>query len=216
MDLKKILDEKVAQMVDDGTIADAASKALENAVIKAITDEFTSYNGFRKQIEEVVKAGLKIDLSAISFATYNEQMLVAVNQRLANGFHAQALERFYSEIDALLKPAPSEITFKGFIKALVNLRLARSGEDFDEEGRVVVKVQSSWKESSRVTVSFPDKSDAIEFYFIGEKLRIRHGYYYNPYVFDPVEVYIFKLYAAGTRITGERESFTEYAGDLLD
>jgi hypothetical protein len=222
-EIQSVVNDTVATMLSDGTVEKLIATNVQKAIETAITDNFRSYGGITKQISTAIEEGLKINPSDIDFQSYNEQMLVAVKTKLGNLFAGAASERFLSEIDDVLKPAPESISLKEIVEFIVkDWREDEFETDGDDEATVETETSTYgsvsvklWKER---TSRYGSSSPALEFYLSGAKgeglrVRINHRHSYNPTCFSTTEAFLFKLYAAGTVIT-DVEDFDAYDCDL--
>lgn len=216
-EIQKIVDEKVKAMVDDGVIKKTIEESIEKAVLKAFTSQFESYGAITQQIEKAIKDGLKINLNDLPFETYNEQMLVAVKAKLSGVFQGAASERFMSEMDRILAPAPSEMNIKDFVESIA--KTWKTDEPWDAndlDHRATVEINNDsignsascslkmWKQktSSRFSSARDNGPDLHLYIDSAGRIRINHKHSYKPTCFEEHEALIFKLYAAGTKLTG--------------
>jgi len=215
-ELNQIINDKMAELLTNGVIEKAIEEKLENALQEAIRDQFSYSGAIKKSIETAMKEGLGIDLSNIDFDSYNQQMLTAVKVKVGNMFAGGAVAKFNEDMDELFKVAPKEVS----INELVNIVVKhwqkddyRDNDSFDEYATVELEESSYgsyslsiWKklESSSTSIYSSGKNRADVVLFINQEgeLRINHRHSYNPTCFDEVETFIFKLYSAGTKITG--------------
>ncbi len=215
-EIQDLVNAKVASMASDGSIEKAVNDGVEKAITSALKSQFESWGNLTKQIEEALKTGLQINLGKLDFETYNEQMLVAIKIKLGNMFAGAASEKFLSEIDELLKPVAKEVTIKDFVEKIVSFWKTDEpwdADDLDVEATVEIEVNHThttshtlkmWKQkNSRSSFSsHRENSPDVQLFIIDGKIRISHKHTYNPYTFSEHEAYIFKLYGAGSVITG--------------
>ena len=211
-DIQTIVNDKVREMIEGGAITEAIEKGIEDAISKAIDSQFKSYGGITKQIETALDDGLRINKSDLPFETYNQQMLVAVKAKLGNMFQGAASERFLQEIDNVLEPAPQEITLQELVEKVVSIW--KTDEPWDAEhldeyatvetkendyGGISIKI---WKQTDSSNYSSYKRTADLHLFITNDVIRINHTHSYNPTCFQEHEAFIFKLYAAGTKITG--------------
>lgn len=215
-DIQTIVNNHVAKLSEDGSIQATIEKSIESAITKSIEAEFESYGSITKQIKTAIEEGLQINLRELPFETYNQQMLVAVKTRLGNLFAGAASDKFMAEMDELLKPAPKEMPFKEFVETVVEFWKSDEYHDRDElddyataeidDQRVGSGVSfSMWKKkeyNGHSSLSSRKLSADLQLYIIDGRIRINHRHGYNPTCFSEHEAFVFKLYAAGTVLTG--------------
>jgi len=214
-EMQEIINNKIEAMSAEGVIQQTIEKAVEEAVKEAITANFKSYGSITKQIEKAIEEGLVLNIKDLPFETYNEQMLVAVKSRLGALFQGAASERFMSEMDKVLAPAPKEISINDFVGTIASFWKTDEPWDashLDDYATVAIDIEGlgagetvslkMWKqkESESFRSSVANRPD-MQLYIIHGKLRITHGHRYNPTCFCEHEAFVFKLYAAGTLIT---------------
>lgn len=217
--IQKAVNAKVNEMVESGEIAKLVEAKVESTISGAISEQFSYGGNLKKQIDNAVEQGLKFDLTAIDFDSYNQQMLSAIKVRLGNMFHGQAYEHFISQIDELLQPAPEEISMDDLLLKIASFwRTDDPFYDDELDSEMTVEIGANeyssfkswsiniWKKKEDIGSyrSIANESD-IRLHIIDEELRISHRQRYNPTCFDEAEAFIFKLYAAGTKITGIEE-----------
>jgi hypothetical protein len=211
--IQKVVADKVKSMVGDGIIQKAIEDGVSAAITKAISNQFQSYGAITKLIEKAIEDGLKINLNDVPFETYNEQMLVAVKSKLGTMFQGAAADKFMAEMDKILAPAPSEMPIKEFVETVAGFWKSDEpwdADDLDEEATVDIEKNeygsvslNMWKqkENSSGFSTRPNSAD-LQLYIIKGKIRINHRQEYNPICFHEHEAFVFKLYAAGTILTG--------------
>ena len=215
-ELQEIVNNKVKSMAEDGTIQGKIEASLQGAIEKAIGSQFETWGNVTKQIEESLKDGLKINVNDIPFDSYNEQMLVMVKTKLGQMFKGAAADRFLAEMDKILAPAPAEISINDFVEQIAGFWKTDDPFYADElDDCATVEIESNdrtvssfslsmWKkkESSSYGSSRSNSAD-IQLYINKDgQIRINHRHNYNPTCFHDHEAYVFKLYAAGTLLTG--------------
>ena len=212
--IKKIVENKVAAMVDNGDINTLIEIGIEKAIAGAIESQFKSYGSITKAIEETISEGLQVDLSDLPFESYNAQMMVLIKTKLSNMFKHAAADRFLAEMDKILMPAPKEMELGKLLEVIAETWKTDEPwccHDLDE--RMSVEIENSdvtdgihvkiWKQKETGYSSTRTNSSDFDLYINKEGvIRINHNQGFNPTCFDPAEALIFKLYAAGTIITG--------------
>lgn len=217
--IQQIANEKIQSMIDSGSIKTAIEDGIQKAINSAILNQFERYGTITKQIEEAIQNGLKIDTKNIDFQSYNEQMLIAVKAKIGGMFQGQASERFLSEIEKILDPAPKEISIISLVNSIV--RFWKSETDYDDEScddEASIDFKNNEHGGYSLKISKNNKSygykNDINIYIDDGKIRINHSHNYNPTCFSQAEAFIFKLYAAGTVIT-DISGFDPYECDLV-
>ena len=214
-DLQKIINNKVQEMIDDNSIQKAVEDGVQNAIHKAISNQFESYGSVTRALEKAIEEGLKINTKDIPFESYNEQMLVAVKAKMGAMFQSQASEKFMSEIDKVLAPAPPTMSINELVEAIVQIWKTDEPwdadhldefatvelSDIDRRWDIETCTLRMWKQTDdRPHLGSRSAAD-IQLYISGGNIRISHRAAYNPTAFSEEDALIFKLYSAGTVIT---------------
>ena len=219
IELQQIVDQKIKAMTEDGTMAKRIEDGIESAINSAIESQFQRYGDITKQLENAISDGLRIKTDDIPFECYNQQMLVAVKQKLGNLFASEASSKFMAEMDKLLAPAPKEMTIVELVNTIAATWKDNGDDELDEYATVELEEKDGclrdtfslkmWKQKetgSRWSMTSSRTADADIFLSDSKDgshaIRINHKMGYNPTCFEEHEALIFKLYSAGTRITG--------------
>ena len=218
-ELQDIVNSKVCEMIENGTIEEAIKKNVESAITKAIASQFQSYGSITQQIENSIKDGLRINTNDLPFETYNKQMLVAIKQRLGAMFQGAASEKFIEEIDKVLDPAPKEMTVNEFVETIAEFWKTDEPWDADDlDEHATVEVEQYGDGDNNYTLKMWKQKgsygEGLSLFIMNDVIRLNHKQSYNPTIFHDHESFVFKLYAAGTKITGLKE-FDEDDCDLL-
>lgn len=214
--LQEIANQKIQEMIDSGAIQKSIEDGVSRAIDSAIATQFERYGTITKQIEKAIEGGLNIDINDLPFESYNAQMLVAVKQKLGNLFSGQAADKFLAEIDKTLAPAPKEIAINELVECIAaewKTDEPWDASDLDEHATAELEPGTGcmsdtftlkmWKQkdSSSSHLSRSSSPD-LKLHISRGAIRINHSHGYNPTCFRDEEALIFKLYAAGTTITG--------------
>jgi len=211
-EIQEIINAKVKEMVEGGVITKLIETSIEKAITNALEAQFESWGSVTKSLNESFEVGLQINTRDLPFETYNEQMLVAVKSKMGAAFQGAASEKFMSEIDKMLAPAPKQMTINKLVESIVGLW--KTGEPWDADGLdeyATVEITENdyplggfnvkmWKQKeSRYGSSCPED---VHLFIPNETIRINHNHRYNPTCLTEHDAFVFKLYAAGTKITG--------------
>lgn len=211
MDLNKIVTAKIDDLIQSGEIAKKIETGVELAITDAINEQFRSYGKINEQLKQLLESGLRIDSSQIDFDSYNQQMLIAVKQKINGLFAETAQSKFMVEIDKLLEPAPQEITLVELVNKIIECLRNDFSDDYDDFATIEFKendypledtfsLKIITKKGVRYSHSLND--EVVNLHMNKSSIRINHRQNYNPTCFSEHEALIFKLYSAGTKITG--------------
>ncbi len=215
LDIQAVVDTKLQKMLADGSIADQVQAGIAKAVNSALDDQFGYHGAVNKALKEAMKEGLKLNTKDLPFQSYNEQMLVAIKQKMGNMFAGQASERFLAEIEKTLAPAPSEMSINELVELVVaDWKTDEPWDASDLDDYATVEFEENdgcmsgtyklqmWKQRESGGYSSRTNRADLHLHISGDTIRISHNQSYNPTCFSEHEAMIFKLYAAGTKITG--------------
>lgn len=225
-DIQNVVNAAMLKMVESGAIEKKIEDALEGAINSAINEQFSRYGSVQKMIEKSFEEGFKFDSSSIDFDSYNAVILAGVKQKINDSFKADSSSLLMTELDKMLKEAPDEIDIHEFINTICEFWRDDYEAYYDWADYANVEIlnketSSSLGESLSIKLSIDNdlrsysssKERDLHLYVRKGKIRISHNNAFNPTCLSAWEGYIFKLYAAGTTITG-MDDFDEGDCDL--
>lgn len=211
-ELQKIMNAKILEMSEAGTIQKSIETKVEQAIESAINDQFKCYGNVSKQIEKLLNDKLKIDASNIDIPTYNEVLGKAVNQKVNEFFETKAASRMMETMNNLFAPLPDEMTLIEFVNKICEHWKTDEPWDADHlDDYATVEFEESshsgynlkmWKqkESSSSYSSRSNRED-IHLYISKEgEIRLRHTW--NPTTLHDEDSLIIKAYASNVKLTG--------------
>lgn len=216
-DINEVVKAKLNEIQQNGVIEKLIGDNVEKAVSKAVEEAFGSYGAITKAISAAIKDGFQLDSSQLDFGSYNAVMLAAIKQKAFSAFSNDARSKFMQDIERVLEPAPASISVHDFVTRIAEIWRDQDDEDYDQYASVVCKpafdspalskdgsknLMIRNKKSSGGYMSSSNRNAQIDLFISDEVIRISHRMIFNPTCLDEVEGYIFKLYAAGTKITG--------------
>lgn len=222
-EIQEIAVKKIQSMIDEGVIEKSIENGVQKAINSAISSQFKSCGNITKQIKESIEKGLKINIDDLPFESYNEQMLVAVKSKIGAMFQGRASEKFMAEMDKVLAPAPAEMSIKELVETVVGFWKSEGSWDHESTDEYATVELETWKHDDKDYClkmwrkegnPYSKNAAELNLFICSEEIRISHNQTYNPTCFSEHESFIFKLYAAGTTITG-LENFDADDCDLL-
>lgn len=109
-DICVLVKQKIDQLAADGAIEQLVSKAIEKAISEAVSDAFGRYGDFTKTIEKGIKETVKVDLSDLGIAGYNDLVSKILRQKLGGYFEETVTKTIEKEMTDLLADFPTSIT----------------------------------------------------------------------------------------------------------
>lgn len=225
MDIEKVLNEKLAELISSGAIESKLQDCLESSIDKAINDAVKGYGGLRCSIEKYIKEGLSLNLCDVPFEVYNKMIAEELHRKIKKNFVEDKFQVVLDTVSGILEPAPKTIDIHEFVDKVIELEKSdwleyHECDDFvsvelitESSDRYSLKIWRQ-KNSSLYSSSSRTNSPTLEFCISKtEGIRIAHRSYYNPTCMFNSAPYTFKLYSAGTVITG-LDDFDEDNCDL--
>ena len=195
-ELQQIVNDKIQSMISEGVIQEAIESNIESAVTKAIAKQFECYGALTKQLEEALKDGLQINTKDIPFETYNQQMLVAVKQKMGAVFASEASVKFMEDMDKLLAPAPKEMSINELVEAIAESWKTDEPWNTDELDENATVELAEWEygrdsyhlkmwKQKEYSPSFSSRTNDpdLDLFISDNKIRISHKQNYNPTFF---------------------------------
>lgn len=212
-ELQQIMNAKVLEMAEAGTIQKSIEDKVEQAIESAINDQFRSYGNISKQIEKLLNDKLQIDERNIDIPTYNEVLGMAVKQKVDEFFETKAASRMMETMDKLFAPLPEEMALVEFVNKICSHWKTDEPWDADDlDDYATVELSDCeyggynlkmWKQktSSYLYSSSRDRAEDIHLYLSKEgEIRLRHTW--NPTTLSDEDSLIVKAYASNLKLTG--------------
>lgn len=212
-ELHAVVDKKVAQMIESGEIEKSIELGIEKSINESIRRQFESYGNITKQLNKLLDEKLKIDPSQIDIPTYNDVMLKAVEQKVAEFFESKAAAKLMEGMNKLFAPLPESMDIHEFINKIVAHWKAEDHYDIDntdEYASVELEVRDCssggyrlnlWKQRQSGFITKRENSSDVSLY-IGKKGDIRLRHLWNPTILHGEDSLIIKAYASSMTLTG--------------
>ena len=131
IDLTKIVTKAIAGL-DPDKLQQAITYQIQDAIEKEVTQQLRWDSEFRKELNAKIKAEMKIDLSSISFAEYNQQLAKLINTEYAEQAKVGVIKHFQATIDRLIKQdIPAKISLQQLIDKVKNKLFAYEDGQFE-------------------------------------------------------------------------------------
>lgn len=101
IDFSKIINDKIKQMDENGTIQKAIENGIEEVILKAISDQITGYET-KRLIEQQVKECISESCSDIGLAAYNGCVADAVSKIIKGTIAENLQDRIEKEVIGLV------------------------------------------------------------------------------------------------------------------
>lgn len=214
-ELNELVQAKLNEMAQSGAIEKLISDKVEGLVADALSDTFRSYSPLSKKLKESLENGLSINFDEIDYPSYNAIMLGAVQGHISKYFEGQVIKNLDDQITTLLGAPDKEMSISDLTDNLIEIIKSNMDSDFrfDDTYSAGVRVSSESNHGKSLKIRLDDnvisKPNLVHLYLgeDGSKIRINHMHDgFNPTMAYGLEnllnAYIFKLYAAKTKIIG--------------
>jgi hypothetical protein len=222
MDIKKIVNEKVEEVIKNGEIEELIQNKVKESLSKAIEEFFRSYGDFQKDLEKTLGEKMKVNLEEMEIPDYNKLILQYIEKEIDNTMAEQGIEKIKENLNDLLKSAPKEIE----LQDIVNKYIENNDEELREDyiGVIYYDYEFSSIEGYvdiKLNIDKPDSFDKPDLRFTLKEIE-ENKYEIFRIDFDGLEIkddftlvgrlygiekFMFKLWAAGTVIIGDPEGF---------
>jgi hypothetical protein len=140
MELEKIVEQKLKEIIDSGFVENKIKEQLESTVKSIITDCLRDYSDFGKKLKEKIKKSLSLGNMDLSLPEYNQLILNWVTDIVNSTMISSAKEKIEKNLKQFFKPLKkneykiSEIIeeFKSYIDKEEHKKITfiRSNDDF--------------------------------------------------------------------------------------
>jgi hypothetical protein len=131
IDLQAMVNAAMVKMHEEGVIQKIVEEKIAKTVSNIVDDVLGSYSDFGKQVKEVVKQSLAIDVDKMELPTYNVLVRNVVRERLDQLVHVQGIELLKARMDEIFKTVESEMKLSEIVenwKEALNEDHERDGE----------------------------------------------------------------------------------------
>lgn len=108
--LNKTIQQAIVEAINPEAIVSIFQKQIQSTTESIARDMFSQWNtDFSKQLKEIMSEQLKINLSGISFAEYNHNIKVAIENQLKNEIRDTQLKMVQDVVDSIMLLSPKTI-----------------------------------------------------------------------------------------------------------
>lgn len=213
MDLNNVVNEKLKEAVDNGTVAKIIEARVNKLLTDVIDEALSSYGDIAKEIKAFVKEKVKIDLSHTDVNEYNHNISVLTSRILNEKLLSYGMEKCEASLNKMLSTEmPKDMSLEELVERF-------KGDNYEEEGEIsfhyelshgLVSVYLDEDEDTRAAACkyrfFIDKDDMLSTIYIDDKKLKDQFILGNMYDFDKL---LFQIYSAGTKITHSQDMADE-------
>lgn len=216
-DLKDLFISRIDEFLASDKPAEILDKHLTDAFDSAVRNAF-SWGDLNDQVKEVVKAKMGISLDAIDVQSYNAVLADMLNAKMAAFGHEGATQMYADILAKMFKEAPKELDIGELVESLLK-ELRQEPDDgcvcegYGEYFHIEWENQYGGY-SLKIKDSEQFGDEKVHLYFLDEGRHDSEGEPYwriainhamdisNPTCLHGNDEYLFRLYAARTRIMG--------------
>ncbi len=142
-ELQEKINGIIADYFGDGAFDEALEKAVTGCLEKVIQEQFKSYGGIAKKVEEELEKAINLDFSQMELPSYNQFIFDMIKTKFVGVLEAQAGETFVKDLEQWLTPAPKSIT----VQELVNIYKEGKFEAHEVMGEQITVEVREWEYS---------------------------------------------------------------------
>ncbi|CAH8235505.1 hypothetical protein [Vibrio aestuarianus] len=213
-ELQQIVNEQINAMISAGAIEQMISEKLQETMKNGVDKALSSYGDFGKSIQAKIEASINASLNQVTIPEYNKFICDVVLESYTEAMNATAKARMKELLDEKLAPVPKEMK----AQALLDEIQSYWGEDAHSNGNDEIEIQ--WEEHNSaiylkaihpdditfIKISFynhcePD-SKTYHIGYINEDDQTISGCITGATHALGLAGFFYKLYCAGTKVTG--------------
>jgi len=222
MELEKVVQDTINNMVSSGKVTEMIEKHLTNTVDEIVKDALRSYGDFGKSIKDAVNKCLNIDLNNMKLLDLSVVINKTINEQLSQSIDKNLLK----SVNETIKDITGELEKQEWkISEIIDL-LKQDAEDYDKDNSekitLITVLDNSYgkyvhyyfdykEDKGKYECQFQlDTKDGEVYNFTGGKLSPKgNDIRFSP-VFGSFEKMLFRLYASKATIINDSEDVNEY------
>ncbi len=165
MDLKNIVAEKTAEMVENGTIEKMITASLEETIAGCIENSMRKYSDFGKAIEAKISEAVQCGAKDIELPEYNQFIKQVIEEKFIQVLKKESVGHLSDLIDKVIVPVESQTKTSLLIAQIEELwgsKARDSGREYieidvdtnDEETAMYVTIKDPEYDMYNVKVTF--------------------------------------------------------------
>jgi len=141
IDFQAMVNAAMVKMHQEGAIQKIVEEKMAKTVSSIVDDVLGSYSDFGRQVKEVVKQTLAIDVDKMELPTYNVLVRNVIKEKLDQLVHVQGIELLKARMDEIFKTVEPEMELS---KIIENWKEALN-DDHDRDGEEITVI---WEPSN--------------------------------------------------------------------
>lgn len=210
MELEKVVQDTINNMVSSGKVTEMVEKHLANTVDEIVKDSLRTYGDFGKQVKEAVQSVINIDLSNMKLLDLSGTITQVVKDQLQQSVNENILANVKEAIDDV----SGSLDKKEFNLSEIIDKFKAQAESYDKDDAYeitlhVINESYGYKhiyfdykegvEKYRCAFQLDLNKDNKVYSFQGGKLKMSSDSRFVP-IHGSFEKFLFRLYAAGAKV----------------
>ncbi len=212
-ELHEVVNSHITSMIENGALNDMIAERLNKAIKEAVDDSMRSYGDFGEALKVKMNASLNHALENVTFPEYNKFVSEVAIQAYNDVLTEQAKPKIVAAIEQRLEAVPKEITANELLGKIAQYWR----EDCEQKGHEEIEIEWSDSHGIHLKIIHPEydfQSIKLSCYDHKENGAFTIGYLYEEsdgrlsgtldgatHNFG-LKGYLYKLYCAGTTISG--------------
>ncbi len=212
-ELHEVVNSHITSMIENGALNDIIAERLNQAIKESVDDSMRSYGNFGKALKEKMNASLNHALKNVTFPEYNKFVSDVAIQAYSDVLNEQTKPQVTETIKNYLEPVPKEITAQNLLDKVAEYWRQTCNEEGHEEIEIEwsdshgmhLKIKHPEYDWETIKISCYDHRDAGIFsigYLSEERSGCLSGTLNGATHNNGLRGYLYKLYCAGTTISG--------------
>ncbi len=212
-ELHEVVNSHITSMIENGALNDIIAERLNQAIKESVDDSMRSYGDFGKALKEKMNASLNQALKNVTFPEYNKFVSEVAIQAYNDVLTEQAKSQITTAIEQRLEAVPKEIKAQELLDKIAEYWR----EPCNEEGHEEIEIEWSDSHGMHLKIKHPEydwETIKISCYdhrtpgifsigYLSEESSGRLSGTLNGATHNSgLRGYLYKLYCAGTTISG--------------
>ena len=211
MELEKVVQDTINNMVSSGKVTEIIEKHLTQTVDEIVKDCLRSYGDFGKQIKDAVASVINVDLSNVKMLDLSGVITDTIKDQLQESVNRNILEN----VTSVIKELSGELDKKEYLLSEVMEMFKSSAESYDKDDSYEITLHVVGESYGYTHIYFDYKAD-IEKYrcnfqldlnkdgkvyaFQGGKIKASNDPRFQS-IHGTFEKFLYRLYASAAKIT---------------
>lgn len=118
MDLNKMINDSLAKIEAEGYVESVTEKRVKETINSIVSDLFSSYGDFGKNLKNEIKAQLDINLKELDIYSYNVMVINAINEHFRQELSERGIEKLKDQMNNLICNVKAEYKLSELIQQM--------------------------------------------------------------------------------------------------